>query len=131
MKYNGLDRSKVQRMLVWDNNGKDAIECYVLFINSDGSCVTIDDEERFFEGDDFPTEYWKHCKPIPEKKTRFKTRMEVLQFLSDKQDKVFVRIVEDYIWQLPAFFKYDEPIKEYEWCYKTYLETVFKFEIEE
>ena len=63
-----LDRSKCQKMFVWDAGERNAKERIVIDINNNGTCRCVMEgyEKDFLAGEDYRIVYWNHCKPIHE-----------------------------------------------------------------
>ena len=80
-----LDRAKCEKMLVWDDTDSIEVERIVITVNSDGSCIAVNNmhEDAFLRGDAFNTVSWDYSKPIPEKKYRPMTNDEMRGFVAN------------------------------------------------
>ena len=82
-----LDRSKCEKMYVWDSNDteKHQRSRLVIEIFEDGSCIAIPKEEElgFKNKRGFSAIHWQVCEPIPQKKTRPMTNAEMRGFIAN------------------------------------------------
>lgn len=80
-------------MLVWENTWteRDALKRLVLFKNSDGPCVAVDDgdENKYFNGEEFDVIKWDNCKPLPKKTKRLMNEAEFMDLRKENPQIVF------------------------------------------
>jgi len=112
-----IDRSKCEKMLVWNSREDEAVERIVIDINDDGSCKAVHEcvEQDFIEGRSYITLNWGHCKPIPKKKKRYMTRDEVFGFIANTPG--LVCRYQDNKFFSATFWSYNEKnIHDYEYA---------------
>lgn len=129
-----MKRSECRKVLVWDNYSGEKQKRILLFENSDGSCLCVEQnhEDSFINNGVFTTCIWKHWKEIPNPKMRPMTRNEVLKFVLNNHHKLLIR-VNNHSWSPALTLYYLADLSNYEYIFICELdnnERPKKFEVE-